>query len=124
VAVEEVQDNSGTTDDGVVAADQTLGKLANAITAAGMPMAPGRPGQRRGRRQHPAGLYRTDRGLSFVDRPGASSTTADSVVNTGGVPSLKYSPGRISPTDSAWSSSREPLAGEFTWQGKTFFAIA
>jgi predicted extracellular nuclease len=132
VAVEEIQDNSGATDDGVVAADQTLGKLVNAITAAGGPAYQWRQidpvndadGGAPGGNIRQAFLYRTDRGLSFVDRPGASSTTADSVVNTGGVPSLKYSPGRISPTNSAWNSSRKPLAAEFAWQGKTFFAIA
>src|SRR6185312_16850305 len=37
IAVEEVQDNDGATDDGVVAADQTLSKLTAAIAAAGGP---------------------------------------------------------------------------------------
>ncbi len=38
VAVEEVQDNSGATDNGVVAADQTLTKLRKAIVQAGGPI--------------------------------------------------------------------------------------
>jgi hypothetical protein len=37
IAVEEVQDNDGATDDGVVAADQTIAKLAAAVRAAGGP---------------------------------------------------------------------------------------
>ena len=37
LSVEEVQDNSGATNDGVVAADQTLTKLVTAISAAGGP---------------------------------------------------------------------------------------
>lgn len=37
VAVEEVQDNDGATDDGVVAANQTISKLTDAIVAAGGP---------------------------------------------------------------------------------------
>ena len=37
IAVEEIQDNSGAKDDGVVAADQTLTKLTAAITVAGGP---------------------------------------------------------------------------------------
>ena len=60
VAVEEVQDNSGSTDDGTVAADVTLTDLTAAITAAGgpgLPVARDRPGERQGRRpagwQHP-----------------------------------------------------------------------
>src|SRR6185437_11148937 len=38
IAVEEVQDNDGATDHGVVAADQTIAKLTAAITAAGGPV--------------------------------------------------------------------------------------
>ena len=37
VALEEIQDNDGAKDDGVVAADQTLNKLTDAISAAGGP---------------------------------------------------------------------------------------
>src|SRR6202042_279007 len=37
IAVEEVQDNDGATDDGVVAADQTISNLTSAVTAAGGP---------------------------------------------------------------------------------------
>ena len=37
VALEEVQDNDGATDDGVVAADQTISKLTAAVVAAGGP---------------------------------------------------------------------------------------
>ena len=50
VAVEEVQDNSGSTDDGTVAADVTLTDLTAAITAAGGPsysVPRDRPGERR-----------------------------------------------------------------------------
>src|ERR1700743_1182907 len=37
ISLEEVQDNDGATDDGVVAADQTIAKLVNAVIAAGGP---------------------------------------------------------------------------------------
>ncbi len=37
IAVEEIQDNDGATDDGVVAADQTIDKLTSAISTAGGP---------------------------------------------------------------------------------------
>jgi len=69
-------------------------------------------------------MYRTDRGLSFVDRSGATATTANAVVNNGGVPALQFSPGRIDPGNSAFSASRKPLAGELTWNGRTVFVIA
>jgi predicted extracellular nuclease len=132
ISLEEVQDNNGATDDGTVACDRTMSKLIDAISAAGGPAYDYRQispvndadGGEPGGNIRSVFLFRTDRGLSFVDRPGGTATTADAVVNDGGVPSLKYSPGRIDPTDSAWSSSRKPLVGEFTWNGETFFAVA
>ncbi|MFF7453082.1 endonuclease/exonuclease/phosphatase family protein [Kitasatospora sp. NPDC008115] len=69
-------------------------------------------------------LYRTDRGLTFTDRPGAGSTTANSVVNNAGTPALAYSPGRIDPADPAFNASRKPLAGEFRWNGRPVFVVA
>ncbi|MFI2612965.1 lamin tail domain-containing protein [Kitasatospora sp. NPDC018619] len=132
VALEEIQDNSGATDDGTVSATQTLAKLTAAITAAGGPAysyreidpVDGQDGGQPGGNIRQVFLFRTDRGLSFTDRPGAGSTTADSVVNAGGTPQLAYSPGRIDPTNPAFSSSRKPLAGEFRWNGKPVFVIA
>ncbi|WP_307623006.1 lamin tail domain-containing protein [Streptomyces sp. V3I7] len=132
VALEEVQDNNGVTDNGTVACDQTMAKLISAITAAGGPSYSFRQinptndadGGEPGGNIRQVFLFRTDRGLSFVDRAGGTATTADAVVNTGGVPSLKYSPGRIDPANSAFSASRKPLAGEFTWNGRPVFVVA
>jgi predicted extracellular nuclease len=132
LALEEVQDNSGATDNGVVACDQTMSKLIAAISAAGGPSYTYRQispvndadGGQPGGNIRQVLMFRTDRGLAFTDRPGGTATTADSVVTTGGVPSLAYSPGRIAPTDTAWSSSRKPLAAELTWQGSRIFVIA
>ena len=78
IAVEEVQDNSGATDDGVVAADVTLGRLAAAIQAAGGPHYDYREidpvddqdGGQPGGNIRVVFLFRTDRGLGFVDRAG------------------------------------------------------
>jgi predicted extracellular nuclease len=132
ISLEEVQDDNGATDDGTVSCDRTMSKLIGAISAAGGPdygyrqISPSNDadGGEPGGNIRNVFLFRTDRGLSFVDRSGGTATRADSVVNNGGVPSLTYSPGRIDPTDSAWSSSRKPLVGEFTWHGRTFFAVA
>ncbi|MGW7449664.1 lamin tail domain-containing protein [Kitasatospora sp. NPDC054795] len=132
VALEEIQDNSGATSDGTVSATQTLAKLTAAVTAAGGPSysyreidpVDGQDGGQPGGNIRQVFLYRTDRGLSFTDRPGAGSTTADSVVNAGGTPQLAYSPGRIDPANAAFNSSRKPLAGEFRWNGKPVFVIA
>jgi uncharacterized protein len=132
LALEEIQDNSGAIDNGVVAADQTITKLVNAITAAGGPAYQWREidpvndadGGQPGGNIRQVFLFRTDRGLSFTDRPGGTATAAVSVNNVGGVPALSFSPGRIAPTDPAWNASRKPLAGEFRFHGRTLFAIA
>jgi uncharacterized protein len=132
VALEEIQDNSGATDDGTVAADQTLGKLVAAITAAGGPDYQWREidptndtdGGQPGGNIRQAFLFRTDRGLSFVDRPGGDATTAVSAVADNHWAALSVSPGRIDPTSTAWNTSRKPLAGEFRWLGRRLFVIA
>jgi predicted extracellular nuclease len=133
IAVEEIQDNSGATDDGVVAADQTYAKLITAISTAGGPTYSYRQidpvndqdGGQPGGNIRQGLLFRTDRGLSFVDRGAAGSTTANAVQNVSGKPELLYSPGRINPSDTAaWSASRKPLAAEFTFNGRTLFVIA
>ncbi|MFD5916698.1 lamin tail domain-containing protein [Kitasatospora sp. NPDC058201] len=132
VALEEIQDNNGATDNGTVAADQTLARLTAAITAAGGPSysyrqinpVDGQDGGQPGGNIRQVFLYRTDRGLTFTDRPGAGSSTANSVVNSGGTPALAYSPGRIDPGNSAFGASRKPLAGEFRWNGRPVFVIA
>jgi predicted extracellular nuclease len=69
-------------------------------------------------------LFRTDRGLEFIDRPGGDSTTPVSVVAHPSGARLSASPGRIAPADPAFNSSRKPLVGEFKAHGKTLFVIA
>jgi predicted extracellular nuclease len=132
ISVEEVQDNSGATDNGVVAADQTLTKLVAAISAAGGPSYQWREidpvndadGGQPGGNIRQVFLFRSDRGLSFVDRPGGDSTTAVGVTGSGASTQLTFSPGRIDPTSSAWTASRKPLAGEFLFRGHHLFVIA
>ncbi|HST63818.1 MAG TPA: lamin tail domain-containing protein, partial [Mycobacteriales bacterium] len=133
LALEEIQDNSGAVDDGVVAADQTIAKLTAAIRAAGGPAYQSRSidpvndqdGGQPGGNIRVVFLYRTDRGLSFVDRPGGTSTSATTVTrDAAGKPHLSASPGRINPASPAWEDSRKPLAGEFRWRGQTVFVIA
>jgi hypothetical protein len=131
VALEEIQDNSGATDDGTVAADQTLAKLTDAIVAAGGPRYDWREidpvndkdGGQPGGNIRQAFLFNAQR-VSFVDRPGGDSTTAVGVTGAGADTALTFSPGRIAPNDPAWTTSRKPLAGEFAFQGKKLFVIA
>jgi hypothetical protein len=128
---EEVQDNTGPTNDGTVAANQTLAQLVAAIQAAGGPTYDWREidpvnnqdGGEPGGNIRQVFLFRTDRGLSFVDRPGGTSTDPTAVTGTGSSTQLTFSPGRIDPTNAAWNTSRKPLAGEFMFHGTHVFAI-
>src|ERR687883_582849 len=132
VSGEEVQDNNGPTDNGVVDANQTLDQLVAAIQAAGGPHYDYRyinpvndqDGGEPGGNIRQVFLYRTDRGVSFVDRPGGGSTTPTTVVGSGDSTQLSFSPGRIDPGNSAWTTSRKPLAGEFLFNGHHLFVIA
>jgi endonuclease/exonuclease/phosphatase family metal-dependent hydrolase len=132
LALEEVQDNNGPTNDSVTDASQTLGLLIAAIQQAGGPLYQYRQidpvdDQDSG---EPGGnirvvfLFRTDRDLEFVDRPGGGSTTATTVVAHPSGPRLSASPGRIDPANAAWIASRKPLAGEFRFRGERFFVVA
>src|SRR5262249_37413072 len=68
-------------------------------------------------------MFRTDRGLAFVDRPGGTSTAATTVSNVTGKPQISFSPGRTDPTNMAFNSSRKPLIGEFTSNGQTIYVV-
>jgi len=134
IAVEEVQDNTGSTDDGTVAADQTLAALTTAVAAAGGPQyayreidpVDGADGGQPGGNIRQVFLYNAAV-VTFVDRGGATvdrSTTATEVIKTKGEPDLTLSPGRIDPNNPVWAQSRKPLVGEFLFNGKTVFVIA
>ncbi|MGW5095596.1 lamin tail domain-containing protein [Streptomyces nodosus] len=132
VGVEEIQDNTGAVDDGTVDADKTLAKLTDAIVAAGGPRYEYRqinPVNDKDGGQ-PGGNIRTvflfdPKRISFVDRPGGDSVTPVDVVGKNNKTHLTVSPGRITPNDEAWNSSRKPLVGEFlTKDNKTIFVIA
>ncbi|MEV5720612.1 endonuclease/exonuclease/phosphatase family protein [Amycolatopsis mediterranei] len=131
VNLEEIQDNTGATDDGTVAADQTLQKFTDAIVAKGGPRYQWREidpvndqdGGQPGGNIRVAFLFNPAR-VSFVDRPGGTSTTAVGVVREHGKTHLTASPGRVDPANEAWTTSRKPLAGEFVFKGRTVFVIA
>ncbi len=132
VALEEVQDNNGAVDDGTVDANETLDMLVEAIGNAGGPAYQWRQinpvndkeGGEPGGNIRVAFLFRTDRGLKFVDKPGGDSTTAVQVETVKKQPTLSSNPGRIDSANPAWTVSRVPLAGEFTYHGEKLFVIA
>ncbi|WP_306322601.1 endonuclease/exonuclease/phosphatase family protein [Streptomyces sp. CC224E] len=131
VSLEEIQDNNGAKNDGTVAADVTMGKLIDAIVAAGGPRYDWRSvdpvnnkdGGEPGGNIRQVFLFNPDR-VSFTDRPGGDATTPVGVTAENGEAALTASPGRVDPANTAWSSSRKPLAGEFTFRGKRVFVIA
>ena len=133
VGLEEVQDNDGPVMSGSSAADQTLDRLVAAIAAAGGPTYDWRQidpvynaeGGEPGGNIRVAFLFRTDRGVQFVDRGEATSTTPASVyTDADGDAHLTTSPARVAPDSPAWDGSRVPLVGEFVWNDRTFFVVA
>ncbi|MBW8484315.1 endonuclease/exonuclease/phosphatase family protein [Actinomadura parmotrematis] len=146
ITVSGLQDNSGTDDDGTVAADQTVAQLISAISEAGGPAydwrsvapADGADGGPAGGNNRVGFLFRTDRGLSFADRQAAGPSAAPTDALTDGPPDggpatvatqvvrggLTLSPGRIAPGDPAWAGTRKPLAGVVTWQGRRIVVVA
>jgi uncharacterized protein len=132
IAIEEIQDNTGATNDGTTDASVTWTMLIAAIQAAGGPLYEYRQidpennadGGQPGSNIRVGFLYRTDRGLEFIDRPGGDATTATAVVDHPSGPRLSLSPGRVDPTDPAWEATRKPLAGEFRLRGRKVFVIA
>jgi uncharacterized protein len=131
IGIEEVQDDSGPANNGVVDATQTWTKLVAEIEQAGGPHyefaqinpANNEDGGAPGGNIRVGFLYRTDRGLDFISRPGGDSTTATQVVSTPSGPQLSLSPGRVDPQNPAWFITRKPLAGEFRAKGKKVFVV-
>ena len=135
IALEEMQDANGEVDDGTTDGAPTFQALVDAILAAGGPLYEFRQidplnnadGGVPGGNIRVGFLFRTDRGLSFVDRPGGDATTPTQVVSTPSGPELTLSPGRVDPQNEAWfvpEGTRKPLAGEFRFRGKKLFVIA
>jgi predicted extracellular nuclease len=132
LAIEEIQDNDGTTNNGVTDASQTYAMLIAAIRSAGGPTYAYRQidpvnnadGGVPGGNIRVALLFRTDlKHLSFVDRPGGSSTTDTQVVGTVNHPQLSASPGRLGTSSPAFLDTRKPLVGEFKVHGRTLFVV-
>jgi hypothetical protein len=132
LALEEVQDDDGPTDDGVVDANVTLQELVQAIASAGGPAyswheinpVNDQEGGQPGGNIRVAFLIRRGTPLTFVERDPGTSTTATQVETIDGQPALTHSPGRVDAGNPAWQGTRVPLAGEFTFGGEKLFVIA
>lgn len=132
ITLEEIQDNSGSTNDGTVAADDTLNRLTAAISTAGGPAyswsqinpVDGQDGGQPGGNIRVAFLYNTDRVTLAPGTAGDSTTAVSATTAPDGTAALSVNPGRVDPTNEAWTSSRKPLAGEFLFQGKKVIVVA
>jgi VCBS repeat-containing protein len=130
IALEEIQDNNGATNDAVVSASTTAANIIAAIAAAGGPsdyvyvdIAPvdDQDGGEPGGNIRVGFLYRSTRVTPLAGTAGGSTTA---VAVTGAGPALSVNPGRIDPTNSAFLTSRKPLVFGFTFRGQTILAIA
>ncbi|KAL2865325.1 endonuclease/exonuclease/phosphatase family protein, partial [Aspergillus lucknowensis] len=129
VCLQEVQDGSGATDDGVVSANRTLSTLANLISEAGgpsyeftdIPPINNADGGQPGGNIRVAYLY--DPSIVRLRNENIGSSTDANKVLAG--PELKYNPGLIDPANEAWNDSRKPLAAAWeTVDGKNkFFTV-
>ncbi|KAL0064661.1 hypothetical protein AAF712_008359 [Marasmius tenuissimus] len=130
--VQEIQDNSGPTDDGVVIANVTLKALTDAIAKAGnvtydfieIPPVDGQDGGQPGGNIRTAFLYRPEK-LSLVPgSPVGGSLDSVEVLDSYGKASLSLNPGRIDPTNPAWIATRKPLVAEWqTASGTRLFTV-
>lgn len=131
IGLMEIQDNNGTTDNGVVDASVTFAQLIAAIQRAGGPSyqyrsidpANNQDGGAPGGNIRQGFLFNPAR-VTFVDRAGGTTNVGINLVGTPDGVALSASPGRIDPANSAFASSRKPLAGEFRFNGNKLFVIA
>lgn len=130
--VQEIQDNDGSTDDGVVDANVTLTNLVTAIanlsniTYSFVSISPENDldGGEPGGNIRVAYLYRPEVISLYNPNPG-NSTAANEVLSGDSGPELLYNPGRIDPANAAWSATRKPLVAAWVAAGgtKPFFTV-
>ncbi|KAI0444466.1 DNase I-like protein [Xylaria telfairii] len=126
LAVQEIQDNNGETNDGTVDSGLTLSALADAIATLSngsviynftyINPIDGQNGGAPGGNIRNAYLYRPD----ILQLQGGSDAVAGDAVTANEVlqgPTLKYNPGLIDPTNAAWNASRKPLVAAWELVG-------
>lgn len=130
--IQEIQDNSGATNDGVVSANVTLTNIITAIADISnitylfqtIDPVDGEDGGQPGGNIRVAYLYRPEVLSLYKPNPG-TSTAASEVVSGNSGPELSLNPGRIDPTNAAWQATRKPLVAAWTAAGSTkpFFTV-
>ncbi len=127
IGVTEMQDNDGETDSGTVDATASAKKLIDKIKALGGPayqyidVAPEdkKDGGAPGGNIRVGFLYNPNR---VTLTPGTPGKATEAVEYKEG--KLTVNPGRIDPTNTAFSSSRKPLAAQFEFKGKKVIVVA
>ncbi|MFF2019142.1 5'-nucleotidase C-terminal domain-containing protein [Paenibacillus sp. NPDC058177] len=130
IGVVEMQDSNGETDNGTVEANAT--PLIQAIQAAGGPVykyidiAPQdkKDGGAPGGNIRVGFLYNPERVELADSVNGQKGTSTQSVGYDKAADKLTYNPGRIDPTNEAFTSSRKPLAAQFIFRGEKVIVIA
>jgi predicted extracellular nuclease/2',3'-cyclic-nucleotide 2'-phosphodiesterase (5'-nucleotidase family)/phosphodiesterase/alkaline phosphatase D-like protein len=139
IALQEMQDNNGATNNGVVAADRTFQELIDAIAAQGGPRYEyvqidpqnNQDGGQPGANIRVGFLYNPDR-VDFAPQGAAGATDANGVVADGFDAALTLNGGRIDPTNPAFNQdpisgtegARKPLAAEFLFNGQKVILVA
>ncbi|KAK3350339.1 Endonuclease/exonuclease/phosphatase-like protein [Lasiosphaeria hispida] len=127
--IQEVQDDSGPTDNGVVSANLTLTALVSAIKAlsnvtyafASVDPVANQDGGQPGGNIRQAYLYRAE--VVELDG-GVPGKGGDATLVLPG-PKLSFNPGRVEPASEAWAASRKPLAAAWRAKGakRAFFTL-
>lgn len=139
IALQEIQDNNGPTDDGTVDADVTLQLLLDALADAGVDsyefitVTPENlaDGGQPGANIQVAYLYNTER-VNLAE--GVAGGTTDDVAYDADADALNFNPGRIldpafdedgdgSPEQEAFEGTRKPLVATFEFEGETVYVI-
>ena len=119
LAVEEMQDDDGAPAEGDAGAGRTFKRLVAAIRAAGGPRyrfrqidpRPGADGGEPGGNIRVGFLFRTDRGLRFVDRGRGGATTPTREDRRRRGAQLTLSPGRVQPRNAAFEEQPQAAGG-------------
>jgi uncharacterized protein len=128
VGLIEVQDNDGSTDSGNVDGSESAAVLITKVKELGGPeyayteIAPvnNQDGGEGGGNIRVAFIYNPERVSLTTGAPKGTATQAVGFENG----KLTVNPGRIDPTNSAFNSSRKPLAAQFDFQGKSVIVVA
>ncbi|KAI0649283.1 endonuclease/exonuclease/phosphatase [Trametes meyenii] len=133
IFVQEIQDDSGPCNNGVVSANKTLRALADAIKKASggvhydfvnVEPEDNKDGGAPGGNIRVAYLWRPERVSLLPGTIGDATLATQPVIDDDGNVDLSYNPGRIDPLHSAWEEARKPLAA--AWQttlGDRFYTV-